>query len=405
MTLTLLLDLDDTLLSNDINTFLPAYLKALGRHMASYVAPERMVRQLLAATQVMVANNVPGRTLEKTFDEAFYPPLGLEKEAMRPVLEDFYENIFPSLQPLTQPRPEAIRMVEAALAKGHTLVVATNPIFPRKAILHRLCWAGLPSEQVPFALITDYSRFHFAKPNPAFFAEILAQLGWPDQPAVVIGNSLPDDLLPAAQLGLPVFWVNEQPEPLPADLHSLSDQGSMASVFDWVERVESAGVRQGAQAPHSLLARLKSTPAAVDTICKDLTARQWQERPQPGEWSVTEILCHLRDVDQEVNIPRIEKLTAEVSPFIAGINTDNWASERDYLHQDGQAALSGFITARTQLIERLESLPESNWQRIARHAIFGPTTMQELVGFTTTHDRTHIQQIQAAARTLAGNAA
>ncbi|HEX9017956.1 MAG TPA: DinB family protein, partial [Anaerolineaceae bacterium] len=107
----------------------------------------------------------------------------------------------------------------------------------------------------------------------------------------------------------------------------------------------------------------------------------------------------------EVNIPRIEKLTAEDSPFIAGINTDNWAGERDYLHQDGQAALNGFVTSRTQLIERVESLPESNWQRIARHAIFGPTTMQELVGFTTTHDRTHIQQIQAAARTLAGKAA
>ena len=56
-------------------------------------------------------------------------------------------------------------------------MVATNPIFPRKAILHRLSWAGLAPEQVPFALITDYERFHFAKPNPAFFAEILAQLG------------------------------------------------------------------------------------------------------------------------------------------------------------------------------------------------------------------------------------
>ena len=34
--------------------------------------------------------------------------------------------------------------------------MATNPIFPRRAILHRLSWAGLDPQQVPFALVTDY---------------------------------------------------------------------------------------------------------------------------------------------------------------------------------------------------------------------------------------------------------
>ena len=84
MTLTLLLDLDDTLLSNDIDTFLPAYLKALGKHLIDYVAPDKMVQNLLAATQVMLSNNSATLSLEHSFDQAFYPAIGRTKAGTAP---------------------------------------------------------------------------------------------------------------------------------------------------------------------------------------------------------------------------------------------------------------------------------------------------------------------------------
>lgn len=406
MTLTLLIDLDDTLLSNDINTFLPAYLRALGKHMVGYVPPDKMARHLLAATQVMVANDEAGISLENAFDDAFYPAIGRTKAELRETLEHFYDMVFPGLESLTQPRPEAVQMVNSALAQGHTLVVATNPLFPHKAILHRLRWAGLAADQVPFSLITTYEYFHFAKPNPAYFAEILAQLGWPNQPAVMIGNSLEDDLTPAAKLGLPVYWVTnataaEPPPALPQGFHPLSDAGSLQDVPAWLEKVDSANLRQTFTTPQAMLAVLKSTPAALHTFSQALTPAQWQQRPSPEEWSVTEILCHLRDVDREVNIPRIEMVANGENPFLPGINSDTWAEERKYLQEDGPSALRGFIESRGQLVRRLTALSESEWRLPARHAIFGPTTLQELVSFITTHDRTHIQQAQSASQALA----
>lgn len=400
MTLTLLLDLDDTLLSNDIDTFLPAYLKALGKHLIKYVAPDQMVQHLLAGTRNMIENNDPGLTLEQAFDQIFYPAIGHTKESMRGILEEFYEKIFPELQPLTALLPEAVRLVEWAAAHGHTLVVATNPIFPRRAILHRLQWAGLDPEKVPFALITDYEKFHFAKPNPAFFAEILAQLGWPNQPAVVIGNSLADDLTPAAQLGLPVFWVGQPTGAIPEGYPAFSESGQLSDIPAWIERIDEADLRQTFKEPRAIIPVIKATPAAFDTFQKGLHPRQWQERPAPEEWSLTEIYCHLQDVDLEVNIPRVDKLITEPVPFLAGINTDSWAEERDYARNDGPAALNGFIAARTRLVKKLENLAPEEWERMARHAIFGPTQLKELVGFITTHDRSHMQQVYAAARVL-----
>jgi hypothetical protein len=112
---------------------------------------------------------------------------------------------------------------------------------------------------------------------------------------------------------------------------------------------------------------------------------------------VTEIICHLRDVEREVNLRRIRKLLAEEDPFLAGEVTDRWVEERHCSEQDGHQALVDFTKARKEVIGLLSSL-QAEWSRTARHAIFGPTTLLELIGFVAGHDRAHIQQIWKAMR-------
>ena len=155
----------------------------------------------------MVENPSPDYTLEEKFDAAFYPPLGLVRHEVQGIIDAFYAEDFPKLQGITQFRPEAVRVVEELLERGDMTAVATNPLFPRTAILQRLNWAGLPVDEVPFALVPSYETFHFAKPNPAYFAEFLAQLGWPKIPIVMVGNDVESDIGAARQLGLPVFWI------------------------------------------------------------------------------------------------------------------------------------------------------------------------------------------------------
>jgi hypothetical protein len=87
---------------------------------------------------------------------------------------------------------------------------------------------------------------------------------------------------------------------------------------------------------------------------------------------------------------------AENDAFIPGQDTDPWAEERQYIKQDGPAAFRDFVTARMKLLGTLRSLSREGWDRRARHTIFGPTRLQELVGFMAEHDRTHIRQMLAA---------
>jgi FMN phosphatase YigB (HAD superfamily) len=208
MKLTLLIDLDDTLLANNMERFERAYLKALSTHLSNLIKPEIMLRELINATQCMIRNDRPDLTLEVVFDNAFYPAIGVSKTELMGVIASFYAEVFPNLIAVTSSKPDAQYFVNWAVSKGHSLIIATNPLFPRTAIYQRLAWAGFPPEQYPFQLISSYESFHFSKPNLAYYAEILARLGWPHEPVIMIGNDYRDDILPAKKLGLTTFWVN-----------------------------------------------------------------------------------------------------------------------------------------------------------------------------------------------------
>jgi hypothetical protein len=64
-------------------------------------------------------------------------------------------------------------------------------------------------------------------------------------------------------------------------------------------------------------------------------------------------------------------------------------------------ALSDFVGARIQLVDMLRNFTDE-WQLKARHAIFGPTDLLELVKFMFEHDKLHIRQICATIKPLAG---
>jgi uncharacterized damage-inducible protein DinB len=287
-----------------------------------------------------------------------------------------------------------VEFIEWAFAVGHRVVIATSPYFPREATHHRLRWAGLPPEKYPFALVSSYENFHFTKPNSAYFAEVLGRLGWPDGPALMVGNDVEQDLIPAAALGLATYHALDVTPS--ANGFASTGRGRLAELRAWLEQTDPATLVPVYSSSASLLAILRSTPAALTSLLEPLAPDALTARPAADEWSITEILCHMRDVEREVDQPRIQQILGEDEPFIPARMPDEWAKTREYNKQDGLSALREFTAARIQTLETLQNLAPAQWSRKARHAILGPTTLQELVGFNAEHDRLHIQQMWKA---------
>jgi HAD superfamily hydrolase (TIGR01549 family) len=387
---TLLIDLDDTLLRNKIDTFLPQYLASYAGFVAEYIDADTFVHALIAGTQAMARNRVPDCSLKEVFNAVFFPLTGADPVAFQAEADRFYAEIFPGLRSLTGQIPGAKEFVDEALRRGYRLAITTNPLFPRTAILQRLEWAGFPLDRYSFNLITSYETFHFAKPDPAYFAEALGRIGGADDAVVVVGDDLERDIAPASSLGLPSYWVGA---PLEPGEDQAASGGSLYNFFAWLDQSNPEELHAHFNTPASWLATLRATPAALHGHTLLLQDAAWTQKPAQGEWSLTEILCHLRDVDQEVNLPRLQKVVASENPFIPGQDTDPWADSRQYHRQDGKQALHQLIHARQQIVALLEALEPGEWQRPARHAIFGPTRLQELVDIITAHDRLHLQQV------------
>src|SRR5690606_16450127 len=104
MTLTLLLDLDDTLLNTNLQSFVPAYFQALANELAPQITPTLMFRALIVGTQKMNESTDFSKTLREVFDEEFYPQIDVERGKLDSAIENFYDNIFPTLQNLTSPK-------------------------------------------------------------------------------------------------------------------------------------------------------------------------------------------------------------------------------------------------------------------------------------------------------------
>ena len=199
-----LFDLDGTLLDSRMESFLPSYFKALSAYVAHLISAERFIECLLQATQAMMDNDGRASNAE-VFAQAFYPKIGQPRESLEPVFERFYDQEYPKLGHLTRRKPEARRVVSSAFEMGRKVVIATNPLFPAKAIAIRMQWAGI--EGLPYSLVTSYENSRACKPNLRYFADIMARLELPAESCLVVGN---EDLdMVAARLGCPTFLVTD----------------------------------------------------------------------------------------------------------------------------------------------------------------------------------------------------
>ena len=395
MPFTLLFDLDDTLLDTNLDAFIPAYFQSFGNHMGDRVAPEVILRALVHGMSLMNDSEDPTRTLQEVFDAYFFTKIGIPKAELLDVLEDFYDNVFPSIGMHTQQRPDAVPLIEWAFSQGYRIAIATDPLFPRKATFHRLRWAGFDPEQ--FELVSTYENFHFTKTHPAYYAEVLGLLGWPDGPVLMVGNDVQRDLVAAHRLGLKTYFIDGEAGSSPG---FEAGRGRLGDLRPWLESIDLAALEVSYKSPEAILGIMTSTPAVLKNLSSGLSEERWRHEPTRDDWAMNEIVCHLRDTEREIHALQLNLMIERPDAFIPRPDTGVWASEREYLNVDGALALKEFAVARLANLDRLRNVDEGIWSRKVRHAIFGPTNFREVMGFVADHDQMHIQQVWKTLKNL-----
>jgi len=151
----------------------------------------------------------------------------------------FYAEQFERLRTFTAPDPAAQELIAVAQRQGLKLAVATQPLFPREAILARLRWAGVPDETVGYDYISAYDILTACKPQPAFFQAILTALDVAPQEALMVGDSASADM-PAGRLGLKTFYVERGRNGIGQDV-ACDARGALAKL---VEMLRSGAIHE-----------------------------------------------------------------------------------------------------------------------------------------------------------------
>jgi len=146
------------------------------------------------------------------------------------------------------------------------------------------------------------------------------------------------------------------------------------------------------------LVRLDQTHARLRNVLDSDTAGLVTVRPAPDAWSVSEVICHLRDIE-EAYFDRIRFILLNDRPVLVQIDPDRWAVERQYRNCDVERALAAFRCRREDTLRFVRSLSPDQWERGADHPARGRLTVRRVVHSLASHDAEHLEQI---ARALAG---
>jgi FMN phosphatase YigB (HAD superfamily) len=201
----LLFDLDGTLLPMDIDAFTKAYFHGVTRKFA-HLRPDKLIGDILHGTASMVKSCDRNSTNREVFWADFAARVGSSAGALEPMFDEFYDREFASLKQATGANPPVRPLMENLFRKGFRVAIATNPIFPERAIRERLRW--LEIDDLPYDLVTTYETMHFCKPNPDYYTEVLELLEVAPGECLMIGNDVEEDLS-AGNLGIRTFLVDD----------------------------------------------------------------------------------------------------------------------------------------------------------------------------------------------------
>ncbi len=369
---TILFDLDNTLIGNDANKFVPVYLGKLQAHLAQELDDaEAILQGILLGTRSMVSKLDPSQTLMQAFEERFLAEYGTALSEIRPLIDDFYANVYPSLASEIQVRPTAAKLIAFALAHGLEVVIATNPLFPETAILQRVQWGGIDPHAAPVTFVTHSETSHFAKPHPEYYAEILGQIGRRSSEVLLVGDDWENDVVGGHQMRIASWWIADANAEKPADI-PLVGQGSLDEFYSWLQANIGLSVNNNCpRQTREIVARLRGTVANVNTLVGDLTTEQRTTKPDGHETHIDDNLIHLCQLDREALLPALGLVLKE--------KTD--------------CQLDHFVQNRVALCNALGALDEAGWQQEITSPNGSPSTVESLAAFVAHHDRGHVQQI------------
>jgi DinB superfamily len=139
--------------------------------------------------------------------------------------------------------------------------------------------------------------------------------------------------------------------------------------------------------------RLRSMPAFLASALASVPAADLARQCVPGEFSLVEHACHLRDLEREGYLVRVNRMLTEQEPALEPFDGGAVAAARDYPGEDAFAAAREFSLARAEAVSLIGALSPAT---LAREGTFGDRRVcfADVIAMMVEHDRGHREEIE-----------
>lgn len=141
----------------------------------------------------------------------------------------------------------------------------------------------------------------------------------------------------------------------------------------------------------------RETPKKLAGLVRKLSRKQLTRRPEPGKWSVAEILAHLADAEI-VGSWRLRQVLGNNGATLQAFDQNTWASTFDYAGRAPRQSLEVFRVLRENNLAMLKALPKELWANYGMHQERGKESVAHIVRMYAGHDLNHLAQVEKIAK-------
>jgi len=139
--------------------------------------------------------------------------------------------------------------------------------------------------------------------------------------------------------------------------------------------------------------RLEANADVFRALVDGVSPGQARWKPEPGKWSIVEVVNHLADEESEDFRRRLDLVLHRPGEPWPSIDPEGWARERGYAERELGPSLERFLDERSRSVAWLRALASPDWELAYDHPTMGRLRAGDLLASWLAHDVIHVRQL------------
>jgi len=186
-------DLDGTLIFEDTAKLYNIYFTNISKrfHKKFGIDPEFFTKSMYKTMKQMESED-GSKSIGQAFNEYLSSLTNISIPDIEKEFELFYNDEYDEILVALNKIPVMNNAVKLLKAKGHKLIVATDPFLPKLAVDKKISQCDLNCGDFDF--ISYNSNCNFVKGNESFFKSLFQKQNLSPADTIVVGNTIPTDI-------------------------------------------------------------------------------------------------------------------------------------------------------------------------------------------------------------------